>query len=133
MSIHEQGRGGKEGGGRMPADMLAFLVAVLALGAAFGLGVLAGKELQTEHPEDRVWIEQLSGGEAPLQAAAASAPKAEAPPSTGAYVGSRNGTKYHLPDCSGAKRIKPENQVWFATKEQATAAGYTPAANCPGL
>lgn len=53
--------------------------------------------------------------------------------SEGKYVGSRSGRKYHLPWCSGAKRIKDENKVWFNSQEAAVAAGYTPAANCPGL
>lgn len=53
--------------------------------------------------------------------------------SEGGYVASKSGTKYHLPWCSGAKRIKEENKVWFATKEEAEAAGYSPASNCKGL
>ncbi len=48
-------------------------------------------------------------------------------------VGSKNGTKYHYLWCSGALRIKDENKVFFANKEEAEQAGYTPAANCPGL
>ncbi len=51
----------------------------------------------------------------------------------GAYVGSKNGTKYHLPWCSGALRIKVENKVWFRTKEEAELAGYSPASNCKGI
>ncbi|MDP2593210.1 MAG: hypothetical protein Q8P52_00980 [bacterium] len=51
----------------------------------------------------------------------------------GKYVGSKSGSKYHLPWCSGAQRIKKENEVWFDSKEEAAKAGYTPAANCPGL
>ena len=51
----------------------------------------------------------------------------------GGYVASKNGTKYHLPWCSGAKSIKDENKVWFNTKAEAEAAGYTPAANCKGI
>jgi methylphosphotriester-DNA--protein-cysteine methyltransferase len=51
----------------------------------------------------------------------------------GGYVASKNGTKYHLPWCGSAKQIKEENKVWFATKEEAEAAGYTPAANCKGI
>jgi len=31
----------------------------------------------------------------------------------GIIVVSKNGTKYHWPWCSFAKKIKPENQVWF--------------------
>ncbi len=51
----------------------------------------------------------------------------------GKFVASRNSTKYHLPWCSGALRIKEENKIWFESVEEARAAGYSPAANCPGL
>jgi len=51
----------------------------------------------------------------------------------GLYVGSKSGTKYHLPTCSGAQRISESNKVWFATKAEAEKAGYTPALNCPGI
>jgi hypothetical protein len=51
----------------------------------------------------------------------------------GSYVASKSGTRYYLPACSGASRIKEENKVWFATVGEAQAAGYTAAANCPGL
>ncbi len=54
-------------------------------------------------------------------------------PQTGVYVASRNGTVFHLPTCSGAKRISEVNKIWFATKEEALAKGYRPAANCKGL
>ena len=49
------------------------------------------------------------------------------------YIVSKNGTKYYLPSCVGASKIKEENKVWFATVADAQAAGYGPAANCPGL
>lgn len=48
-------------------------------------------------------------------------------------VGSKSGTKYHLPDCPGARQMKPENRIEFASIEAARAAGYSPAGNCPGL
>lgn len=41
-----------------------------------------------------------------------------------------NPKKYHYTWCSGAKRIKPENQIWFATVKEAKAAGYVLAGNC---
>ena len=50
-----------------------------------------------------------------------------------AVVASKSGTKYHLPSCTGAKQIKPDNLITFASQEEAKSAGYTPAANCPGL
>lgn len=51
----------------------------------------------------------------------------------GNFVASRNGSSYHLPSCPGALNIKEENKIWFRTKEEAAAAGYKPAGNCPGL
>jgi hypothetical protein len=46
------------------------------------------------------------------------------------FVGSKNSTKYHLPSCQWAKRIKPENLVCFSSAEDATAKGYQPDKNC---
>jgi hypothetical protein len=40
------------------------------------------------------------------------------------FVGSRNSNKYHLATCAVAKRIKPENKVCFASKEDAEKRGY---------
>jgi len=45
--------------------------------------------------------------------------------STCTFVGSKNSDKYHLPTCSFAKRIKPENRVCFASEDEAKAKGYT--------
>lgn len=52
---------------------------------------------------------------------------------SGVVVGSRSGTRYHLPTCPGAKQIKPENLINFSNIAAAEAAGYKPAANCPQL
>lgn len=49
------------------------------------------------------------------------------------FVASKNGKRYYLPWCSGVERIKPENLIGFASREEAEARGLTPAANCPGL
>lgn len=48
-------------------------------------------------------------------------------------LASRNGTTYYYAWCSGAKRIKEENKIWFPTKEDAKKAGLKPADNCPGV
>jgi len=42
------------------------------------------------------------------------------------FVGSKNSNKYHLPSCAVAKRIKVENRVCFASKEEAEKRGYVP-------
>ena len=45
-------------------------------------------------------------------------------------VVSKNSDKYHYSFCSGAKRIKPENQIWFNSAQEAESRGYTLAGNC---
>jgi hypothetical protein len=121
------------------------LMAILLLTASlfFGLGLLAAKEYQK--PKDQLWIEQLPAeeraGEVATSSAVTQTPIGGGPaaavsavqPTTGVYVASKSGTKYYLPSCSGAKRIKEENKVWFQTKEEAEKAGYGPASGCKGL
>ena len=48
-------------------------------------------------------------------------------------IGSKSGKKYYFPWCGTLKRVKPENQVHFASVEEARLAGYSPAGNCKGL
>jgi len=45
-------------------------------------------------------------------------------------VVSKNSDKYHYSWCSGAKRIKPENQIWFTSAQEAENRGYVLAGNC---
>lgn len=49
------------------------------------------------------------------------------------FVASKSGSRYHFAWCPGAKQIKEANKIYFDTPAAARAAGYTPAANCPGL
>lgn len=72
-------------------------------------------------------------GASAVQATLTPAPSSQVIGSHNQFVASKNGTKYYLPNCSGAKRIKPENLIGFPSREAAEAAGYGKAANCPGL
>lgn len=135
--------------GRIPEGALVAAVVLLSSTASFGLGYIVGREGEGSEP---VRIEQgaaaaagaltASVSAAPLTAketpvAPAKAKKQEpvgtATEATGKYVASKKGTKYHLPTCSGAKAMSSENKIWFYTKEEAEATGFTPAANCKGL
>lgn len=49
---------------------------------------------------------------------------------TGVYVGSIQSDKYHFPSCRHAKKILQENEIWFDSKEDAAAAGYSPCGVC---
>ena len=55
------------------------------------------------------------------------------PTQTGSVIGSKSGKKYYFPWCGTVNRIKPENQVHFASIELARSAGFTPGGNCKGL
>jgi hypothetical protein len=45
-------------------------------------------------------------------------------------LASKSGTRYYFPNCSGVKRIKTENLVYFKTVEEAEKKGLTLAKNC---
>lgn len=112
--------------GRIPEGTLTVLIVILACSLSFGLGLLAGKDTRAGELQiqELAQIDTLSTAQVSVEE-----PMAEG----GQYVASRTGKSYHLPWCSGAKQIKEENKVWFASKEAAEAAGYAPAKNCNGL
>jgi|GEM_PF-230047 len=115
---------------RLFLPLFILLVATLS----FGLGRLSqegtnsGIEIKYD-PSLSALIE--SGGEEAGQATALKAVEAlEKTLSTGVVVASKNGSKYHYPHCPGAKQIKEENKVEFASAQDAEASGYTLAGNC---
>lgn len=142
MTIADMLARGKALLGRIPRDFVLVAILVLSATASFGLGYLTGKDTGNS---GGVWIEDLltdaerAGPAAVAASLEQSAPgpapvtAAALPSGTGKYVASKNGTRYYLPTCGGVNRIKPENRVWFKTKEEAEAKGLTPASNCPGL
>jgi micrococcal nuclease len=48
----------------------------------------------------------------------------------GQFVGSLESDKYHYPTCRWAEKILPENEIWFASSEEARAVGYVPCGVC---
>lgn len=100
------------------------LIVVLVAVTSFGLG----RQSLPEAARQRAAV----GAVAPTIATTSVADDAESLPST-YYVASRNGQVYHLPHCSGAKRITETNKIIFRSKAEAEAAGYRPAANCKGI
>ncbi len=127
-------------------DSVFYSLIIIIVGiTAFGLGrlsvapespVIGQNTPETSAPGTVLGV-AVNPPEAEVQtgpAAAATGPEdnpGTAVPTT--LVASKSGTKYHLATCPGAKQIKEENKIYFATEALARAAGYTPAANCPGL
>ncbi len=50
--------------------------------------------------------------------------------STGKYVASKSGGKYHLPTCRYVTGMKAENKVYYNSKEEAEADGKNPCGVC---
>ncbi len=46
------------------------------------------------------------------------------------YVASKNGKLYYPNGCKSANRIKPQNEVWFASASDAEKVGYARASSC---
>lgn len=113
--------------------MVIILVGVLC----FGLGRWSVSDTTALHKgitqKMELQLQEAAVVTVPQAPAKAEAATTSAPASATQLVGSRNGTKYHLLWCAGAKQIKEENKVYFASKEEAEKAGYTPASNCKGL
>ena len=130
------------------AFSIALLVAIAS--ASFGMGrvsnLVTGEDVTSKTPDIQETASAILSSEPALNTIAPkvstkeetpieqkiSAPQ-QATDTKGVYVASKNGTKYHLPWCSGAKNIKEENKVWFASKEEAQSKGYSAAANCKGI
>ncbi|HCC05193.1 TPA: hypothetical protein DEP58_02705 [Patescibacteria group bacterium] len=106
----------------------SIIVVLLLLGAiSFGLGRLSAIKTVS------VPVTLCASESVPTMEASAISTPLTSSQETSQYVGSKNGTVYHLPWCAGAQRILEENKVWFSTKEEAERAGYRPATNCKGI
>lgn len=116
---------------------VALLVVLVGL-SCFGLGRISAQQSHNlpiiiHSPEAPPGTVSGAAGDTKVrtvQAAAVALPLSE---EGGQYVASKNGSSYHLPWCSGAKSISDKNKVYFASEEEAVAAGYKPAKNCKGL
>ena len=124
---------------RVPTGVLTALVVILSSLGAFGLGLLEGRaqSQKTIITEQVPQVEKRLSTPTSASLSASVATPTKQVPSTltqgGQYVASKNGSKYHLPWCPGAKAMNAANKIWFSTKAEAEAAGYTPASNCKGI
>jgi endonuclease YncB( thermonuclease family)/methylphosphotriester-DNA--protein-cysteine methyltransferase len=53
------------------------------------------------------------------------------PPPEGTVIGNKQSKKYHRPDCPGYRDMAEKNRIFFKSVEEAEAAGYKRAGNCP--
>lgn len=115
--------------------MAFILVAILA----FEAGVLRGQkwqqsplviEKQAISDQNKAQNAQETQNLAPEttqnSSAVSDTASAQTPSKDCQFVGSKNSNKYHIPTCSSAKRIKPENLVCFKDENDAKGKGYGP-------
>lgn len=111
------------------ADIFTIILVITVGFLAFGLGKISQMSLEKEPVEILLPAPLTQVSNVGLNAVT----EASAGLNKGQYVASKNSNKYHLPSCSGAKRISEANKIWFASREEAESRGYTPAGNCPGI
>lgn len=112
MSITETLEKCKNAVPTIPRDILIMLILIVSSGASFALGYLAGRD-------EGQGSDQMAVSQTAIEAT-----------TTGLFVASKSGTKYYHAQCAGARRIAPDNKVWFATAAAAVSAGYAPATTC---
>jgi len=119
----------------IPDDVFLGLIIVLVAFGSFGLGRLSKIE-GAKTPVRFENLEYVSGSETKPQKSSQSTQGASVINATTAgteLVGSKNGTKYYYPWCSGVKNISPANLIHFSSKSEAETRGYTPSTTCKGL
>lgn len=138
----EEARGWFEANG---SKLFLFLGMLVSIALAFEGGFLLGRDRQVEPivittpaplceaVVSRTEMEKVPSEEGKIPDVATAAGASTAPTSNNAgqsesescvFVGSKNSDKYHLPKCSWAKRIKPENRVCFTSAADAESKGY---------
>ncbi len=135
-SLSGVGKGLKDMHGETYTHSLTIVIILFTATASFGLGKLSAlhslkKPIVIENTVLPVVASIESGAiESTVQPVSQTAGIIN---TLGEVVASRNGDKYHLPTCSGAKSISPKNKITFASIAEARKAGYLPAGNCKGL
>ena len=110
------------------SDITLIIGIVLVALVSFGAGLLIdlsgnSQDIIIQNPTPNINPLDLTTGQA---ASAQQLLPTEKQAEQGVLVGSVNSNKYHWPDCSFAKRIAEQNQIWFNSEEEAQNAGYIP-------
>jgi len=111
--------------------LYSFIIILVGL-ASFGLGRLSVGDLQSANSE----VSIIDGGIATSINSASVVPivtndkVVPVNSSINKYVASKNGKLYYTASCAGAKRIKPENQIWFKDASDAQKQGLTLSKSC---
>lgn len=80
-------------------------------------------------PADQRQVYVMTKG-LPLETSVENSPTSANQNILGSFVASKNGAKFYPINCKSASRIKPENQIFFATETEAISRGYELSDQC---
>lgn len=121
--------------GSLSDDLFLGLIIILVAIGSFGLGRIS----KIEGSKDPIRIENEPQGTGSTYSSHRGNSGNQGASVLGAtragdtLVAAKNGKKYYYPWCSGAQKISAENRVYFSSKADAEARGYTPSSTCKGL
>lgn len=102
------------------------ILAVSAIGFT-----LSGSNANAAKPSSiHVTVSPVKDTPIPVQTDAPSAEPSDPAQAQGEYTASSRSDKFHLPSCPSAAHISEDNQIWFSTRDEAVAAGYSPCGRC---
>ncbi len=124
--------------------ILTIIVVVLVGVASFELGRLSKTNsggLEIEYGANLSGLQNettsasailsLEKGEIPVnKTTVVPKPQSKPKPQISGFMASSRGSKYYPLDCDAGKNLKPENRIYFDTREQAEAAGYELSSSC---
>lgn len=118
--------------------IMMFLSALLIAGSAYLIGLISNNnnkisEIQIVYPEAIAIKNSNDFGKIESSIVVRDDKPNKLENSNSKIVASKNGKKYYYSNCKGINRIKPENRIYFETKEQAEAKGLTLASGCKNL
>jgi len=117
--------------------IMLFLSALLLAGSTYFIGVMSADnskdgQIQIIYPE-AIAIQNSNNVDKIDNNTTVLEDKPNSEGSNSKIVASKNGKRYYYNNCTGVNRIKPENRIYFDTKEQAEARGLTLASGCKNL
>lgn len=116
----------------LPDDLFLGLIIILVAFGSFGLGRLS----KIEGPKTPIRIEnapEITADTFKAGAAVNTQGASIADTQSAQLVASKSGKRYYYPWCTGVQKITESNRVYFASKTEAEARGYTPSSTCKGL
>ncbi len=115
---------------RSKANFIRFIVCCCILAVSvtgYFISLPVAHDSAADEVHVTVYPVEATSGPDITEAPSTGSPEAQ---TQGDYVASINSDKFHFPSCSSASQISDENKIYFTSREEAVAAGYSPCGRC---